>query len=113
MLTVRQHDRVLPGRTRGPQPSQGGVDRLRAARGEDDLDRVAPEHRGKALAKLFQESAGILAGAVRGGCVSHDVGCRKPRLPGLRPQRCGGGVVEVEAHSTTLPHQAGERARRV
>ena len=86
------------------QAKKGSIVAFGAARGEDDLSRVAAEKLGQGLAGLVHGSAGALALLVdRGGVavVLHPV--RAHGLHHLRQQGCGGIGVHIDsAHGRFL-----------
>lgn len=98
MLAIRQHDRVAFLCALSPEAREREVDRLGSPRSEDDFDRLAVEHGGDALARLFQQAAHGLPRTVRRRGVPDD---RLRLQPGVRragPERCRRRVVEVDGH---------------
>ncbi len=108
MLAVGKHDRVsaLP---RPPQALEREVGRLCAARGEDDLDRLAVEHVREPLARLLEQAARLLTRPVDRRRVAEDAGGFDPRVSRLLAQGRGRGVIEV-AHPSTLSPRRGRVA---
>ena len=86
--------------TRAIEARDPEIHRLGAARGEDDLDRVALQCGGESLAGVLEHSTRGLAGAVDRRSVADPRRRGEPRLPRLGSQRRRGGVVEVDDHGT-------------
>ncbi len=89
---------VVPSGRARHSPCKRQIDRLGATRGEHDLDRVASSTAADPLAGFLEQSAGILAGAVRGG--------------GVADGHCGSqpGVTRFGAQEAWSPHDRDSAA---
>ncbi len=84
------------GTGRDERAEHGQVGRLRAAGGEDDVARIAPESFGYLVAGFLQQAPGSLRRPVTARRIAERDRARLGHgLCHLGPQRRGGGVVEI------------------
>ena len=114
VLHGRCDDPVAARLARPGRPFDGQVVRLDATRGEDDLAWLGADRRRHALASFVKAGMGHPAKRVRRGGVAEAFRqVRQHRLERFAPQRCGGGVIEVDRHRRDCtPRPAGASPRR-